>query len=361
MVRLLRISRGIRLKKATIRDVAERAKVSIATVSRVVNDKHDHIPISKRTIDEVRKAAHELDYVPNVIARSLVQQKTNVIGLVIPDIMHSYFPQITRGVESNAYKQSYQVILCDSQENPGKEEKQVRTLAERQVDGIIIAPVSAKSKKTLDLLKKQEIPFVLVDRHFGEECDFVGTDGTAGAVIAVEHLLLLGHKRIGHLRGTPGVSSAEESLNGYRRALREAGIGEDERLIRGKGYYERDGYEAMKELLETRRRPSAVFAANDLLALGGFQALEETGIQVPGSMALIGSGNLSFDAFLKVPLSSLDEQAEEIGIEAVRLLCRRLEDRGEPVMQKHIPPRLIVRESSGGNRLFAKGEALNEG
>lgn len=335
------------MERATIKDVARMANVSIATVSRVFNNKFDNIPISESTIERVTTAAKELHYSPNAVARSLVNRKTNIIGLIVPDIMHSYFPEMVRGVEGVAYNNGYQVILCDSEEDPWKERRLIQMLIERQIDGAIVAPASMDSRKSMEMLLERDIPVVLVDRHLGNTFDYVASDSYTGARIAVRHLVSLGHTRIAHIRGSEGLSSADETLKGYLDGLDEAGIVPDSQLIRGDGFYEQNGYDAMNEILGLDGHTTAVFAANDPIAIGAFQAIEESGLTVPDDIALVGSANLAFTHLLKVPLTTLDEQAMQIGEKAVSLLYERLGGYTGPVRNIQITPRLIIRKSCG--------------
>lgn len=333
------------MTRTTIKDVAEMAGVSVATVSRVLSGKREPIAISEQTIENVQKAAEALNYSPNALARSLRSRRTNIIGLIITDIVHSYFPEITRGIEAFAYQQGYDVILCDSQEDAARERKQVLALIGRQCDGVLIVPSSTESLASLELLRSNGIPFVLIDRHLGSEFDSVATDSRAGARTASKQLLMLGHRRIAHIRGPIGLSSAEESVEGYMMALNEAGI--NDAMISGSGYSEEDGYKAMEHLLALPTRPTAVFAANDPLAIGALQAVEDEGLCVPKDVSLIGSGNLSYTHLLRVPLTTLDEHPYLIGQEAASLLSRRLGgDDGSP-KQIRLESELMVRDSCG--------------
>jgi LacI family transcriptional regulator len=317
------------------------------TVSRAINN---HPSINAETRERVLEVARRLNYQPNQHARALATNRSYLIGVIVPDLMHSYFAEIYRGVEAIARPLGYRNLICNTDEDAAKELDETEALLPR-TDGLIVASSLPPGKVGFyRRIIKEGAKVVLIDRRLsGLNCPVVTTDDVQVGLLATEHLIARGHRRIGHLRGT-AASTAEGRYEGYRRALEKAGLPPDESLVRRCGFTEREGYDATREWLAEGGVPRAVFAVNDPTAIGAMQALEEAGLRVGRDVALVGGGNIHYADMLRVPLTTVSWSRSEMGQEAARLLIQLIE--GEPPpprkrLQIVLPPELIVRDSSG--------------
>jgi LacI family transcriptional regulator len=332
----------------TMKRIAGELGVSITTVSKVLNNRED---IGHATRARVLAKVAELGYQPNAVARSLTLRRTHTLGVVIPDLMHSFFVEIVAGLETIASARGYGLLLCSSNENPAKERAEIDMLRQRQVDGIVLASVNASGNT--DLLQRLDslgIGLVMIDRddHPVVKCDRVVTDDLEVGRLATTHLIDQGRKAIAHILGPP-ITHAKRRAAGYRSALKTHGIrARADRIVRG-GFMEGDGYRAMKKLLAIKPRVDAVFAANDPAAIGAMKAIWDAGLRVPDDVALVGAGDIALGDLLRVPLTTVSWSRDQQGKEAARLLLDRLgSNPSEKFKSVVIPPRLIVRRSSGG-------------
>ena len=337
------------MASTTMKRIAGELGVSITTVSKVLNN---HDDISPATRARVLAKVAELGYRPNAVARSLTLRRTHTLGIVIPDLMHSFFVEIVAGIEQVASEKGYGLLLCCSGENPGKERSELQMLHGRQVDGIVWAPAPGTGNgELLREFHAQGIGLVMIDRddYPSVPCHRVLTDDERAGVLATEHLLETGRRAIAHLAG-PRLTHARRREKGWRDALRAAGIPIAPEWLVPAGFMEADGYRAMKRLLTVKPRIDAVFAANDPAAIGAMKAIWEAGLTVPDDIAVVGVGNITFGDMLRVPLTTVSWSRTEVGREAATLLLNRLDDQGaedEAPRRVIVPPRLIVRESSG--------------
>ena len=316
---------------ATIRDVAERAGVSVATVSHVINGTRKVAP---ETAERVRRAMEELDYHPNAVARSLRTRKTQVIGVVVSDITNPFFATLVRGAEDAALEAGYSIVVCNSDETIEKENRYVQVLRRRRVDGMLLAPVGGGENPAIWKLARQGVPFVFVDRRApGVEADAVLSDNVGGAYLATKHLIERGHERIGIVLGIRGATTSEERLAGYRRALEEAGIPLAEELVVWGGYRVEGGRRATAELLSLTPPPTAIFSTNNLMTIGVLQELFRHGVRIPGEMGVVGFDDLEWAEMANPPLTAVAQRPHEIGHRAVRLLLERLST------EEFLPPR----------------------
>jgi LacI family transcriptional regulator len=334
----------------TMKRIAGELGVSITTVSKVLNNRAD---ISEATRSRVLAKVEELGYQRNAVARSLSLRRSHTLGIVIPDLMHSFFVEIIAGIEPVASVRGYGLLLCSSSEDPGKEQSELEMLRSRQVDGIVLA--SAHGSGTTELLQqltKQGTTLVMIDRddHPSVKCHRVLTDDERVGQLATSHLLELGRRAIAHIGG-PAIVHAKRREKGWRDALRARGIkAAEEWIVRG-GFMESEGYRAMKRLLTVRPRIDAVFAANDPSAIGAMKAIWEAGLRVPEDIAVVGVGDIALGDLLRVPLTTVGWSRMDQGRHAAELLLNGLEDdTGAEPQRVVIPPRLIVRESSGAQR-----------
>lgn len=329
---------------ARIRDVADRAGVSVATVSRVLNN-NDRVRPHLR--ERVLKAIAGLNYEPSGIARSMRSQSVPLIGLIISDIQNPFFTALVRAVEDIALENQYRLILCNSDEDPRKEQLYTQVLITERVAGAIIVPTGHESRETLLNLR---IPFVLIDRKVsGVVADTVVLDNIAGAYEATRHLIGLGHQRIGLVGASLDVSFGYERQRGYEQALHDHGIPIEESLIvicAGNSKAS-EGYRAASELLDRVPRPTALFAVNNLRTLGALSAIRERGLRIPQDISVIGFDDMPWLSLLEPPLTVVRQPTYEIGAEAARLLFRRLNAKcEEPAQIVVMQPEFVIRGST---------------
>ena len=328
--------------------IAGELGVSITTVSKVLNNRSD---IGHATRARVLAKVAELGYQPNAVARSLTLRRTHTLGIVIPDLMHSFFVEIVAGIEAAANAQGYGLLLCSSNEDPAKERQELDMLRQRQVDGIVLG--SANASGNTDLLQQLTslgIGIVMIDRddYPDVRCDRVVTNDEEVGRLATAHLIDQGRRAIAHIAG-PSIVHAKRRADGYRTALKKRDHKvRAEWIVRG-GFKEADGYKAMKKLLAMRPRVDAVFAANDPSAIGAMKAIWDARLKVPDDIAVVGAGDITFGDLLRVPLTTVSWSREDQGRAAAELLLDRLGDQADARPKRVvIPPHLVVRRSSGG-------------
>jgi LacI family transcriptional regulator len=336
----------------TMKDIARDLGVSIVTVSKVLRN-HEDIgdETRKRVLDRVR----ELNYTPNLAARGLVTGRTYLVGLVVPDLLHPFFAQIAKSLSRVLLKKGYCLTISTSEEDPKLEEHEVERLLGRRLDALVIAS-SCTNPALFERIEKDGPPVILIDRRFpGFDANYVGIDDEAVGALATEHLIQIGCKRIAHLRG-PEISPGTGRLNGYLKALAKYKMRSlpeyvsTQRMVDGRG--RESGVELMGQLLTVSPRPDGVFCYNDPMAIGAIHAILDAGLRVPEDIAVIGSGNLHYDSELRVPLSSIDQQTEQIGERTGRLTLSLLESKERPRNKTFIlQPQLVVRASTERKRI----------
>jgi LacI family transcriptional regulator len=324
----------------TLEDIARALNVSKMTVSRAINN---HPEISSETRARILATAQKMNYRPNQFARALMTKQSYLIGIVVPDLMHSYFAEICRGVEAHARPAGYQNLICSTDEEPRKEMDEIEALVSR-TDGLIVASaLAAREAKFYKRLIADGAKIVLIDRLLeGLRCSAVTTDDVQVGTLATQHLLKLGHRKIGHLRG-PELSTALKRLQGYREALTKARL---KPLVHDCGFTETDGYAAMQKWIAAGDLPSAIFAANDPAAIGAMAAASEAGLKVPDDVAFVGAGSIHYGDMLRVPLTTVSWSKAEMGQAAATLLLELL-DGTKKNRTITIAPELIVRRSCG--------------
>ncbi len=325
----------------TLEDIARALNVSKMTVSRAINN---HPEISSETRARILATAQKMKYRPNQFARALMTKQSYLIGIVVPDLMHSYFAEICRGVEAHARPVGYQNLICSTDEEPRKEMDEIEALLSR-TDGLIVASaLSASDAKFYKRLISDGAKVVLIDRVLdGLRCSAVTTDDVQVGTLATEHLIKLGHRKIGHLRG-PDVSTALKRLQGYREAMSRAKL---KALVRDCGFTETDGYAAMQKWIAAGDLPSAIFAGNDPAAIGAMAAANEAGLKVPDDVAFVGAGSIHYGDMLGVPLTTVSWSKGEMGQVAATLLLELIDGKKKNRTVR-IAPKLIVRRSCGG-------------
>jgi len=334
----------------TIRDVARLAGVSIATVSRALNN--SSYPVAEETRKKVLKAAKDLDFQPSKLAAGLKLEKSAAVGLIFPSFVGgTFYSQIFHAIEDEVTGKGYGIILGSSYGHSEKEELLIDLLRERRVEGLIIIPSSHNIDLKYYQRLKKKIPFVFVDRYLPEiDADRVTTDNVKGAYIAIKHLIKLGHKRIALLSGPEApCTSIQDRIKGYERALREFGIGFRKIIETEKNLNKpkRCAYKAMTSFLINESGISALLAVNDGTAIGALRAIREVGLKVPDDIAVIGYNDDEIAPFASVPLTTVAQRKEAMGKIAVKLLLERIS--GKRGISHHIilEPRLVVRASCG--------------
>jgi LacI family transcriptional regulator len=332
----------------TIRDVAQRVGVSPMTVSRVINDS---ALVSPGTRLRVEEAISELGYVPSRLARGLSAKRTGTLAVIVPDVANPFFTLIVRGAEDVARRAGYRVILCDTRADLGVEREVVEEMIAHRVEGILIAPVSDRSREHLRRLAKFAVPFVLVDRTVPDiSADAVLGDSAEGAQRLVEHLLSLGHRQIGLIVETDEVSTARDRRLGYEAALEAAGVPVDPALIVEATVDPAGGFEGMRRLLELDVRPTAVFTVNNLVALGAIEAVRAAELEVPDDLALVCFDDIEYASRLYPFLTVMEQPAETFGTLGTQLLVERIEGRApDRTRVVVLPAEFVVRRSCGSD------------
>jgi LacI family transcriptional regulator len=330
-----------------MKDIAKELGVSVITVSKVLRN---HPDVGDETRERVLARVKELDYQPNLAARSLVTGRTYLVGLVVPDLLHPFFAEIAKALSDVLRESGYYLIISSSEEDPALEEQEINQLLARRLDALIIASCRA----TVDLffrIEKQKTPYVLIDRSLpGLSASFVGVNDEAVGTLATRHLIEIGCKRIAHIRG-PETSPGIRRVEGYNRALAQAGLKVMDGYViterKGDVGTKQHGSDAMRQLLSLKPRPDGVFCFNDPLAMGAMNYALDQGLRIPEDIAIIGCGNLHYDDSLRAPLSSIDQHSRRIGEEAGRITLGILSSKVRPKPETVVlQPELIVRRST---------------
>jgi len=328
----------------TIKDVAERAGVSIATVSNVINGSRF---VSQALADKVNTAVEELGYYPNPLGRALRKGRSFTVALVLPDRSNPFFAQLARGAEEQTRRREYSLVTSNTDEDPNRESFYLNSLLKRKVDGLIVAP-TFEGRETLRPLIDRGIPLVIVDRCIeGIQVDEVFSDNKAGAYEATEHLIALGHRRIGLLTGVPGISPIEDRISGYRRALEEHGLPIDEALIADGCSQIEEGAASTKALL-AQRSITAIFSTNNMMTLGALQCFKRLGIQCPSDVSLVGFDDSEWASAFTPSLTVVAQQSYEMGYTAGGLLFEAIDHKedGRRTRSIKLQTSLIPREST---------------
>jgi LacI family transcriptional regulator len=331
----------------TIHDVAIRAGVSSTTVSHVINDSR---PVSAELKARVEMAMAELGFQPNALARSLRRKRTHTLGLIVPDSANPFFAEVGRGIEDTSFAAGYSVILCNSDGDGARELLYMDLLVQKQVDGVLLVPTGDQSQSA-PALQIRNIPVVVIDRDVSDtSLDRVFVDNVAGGMLAVQHLLALGHRRIGYIGGPQHVSTVPDRVEGYRRALAQAGLAFDEHLVVDSNFHDEGGYQAAHLLLSLPEPPTAIFAGNDLMAIGAMAAARERGVPVPAHLSVVGFDDIHLAGYINPPLTTVAQPKYELGVLASHLLFERLAQPAMPPQRRLLQAQLVVRESTAPRR-----------
>jgi LacI family transcriptional regulator len=334
--------------KVTLRDIAEATGVSVNTVSRAMTGKSD---IHADTKQRVLSAARRLGYTPNLMARSLVHGRTRTLGLLVTDCTHPFYATLIRKVEEVASENNYGLLLATSNEDPVKEVTAVNLLAERRIDGLLLSPVSVNARHIRPLLRS--LPCVLLARRPPKyRGAFVGTDNVMAAELAMRHLIGLGHRRIALVTRFDVVTSAIDRQEGYRRALKAAGLSHGQALVLQAAQTAEGGRDIVPRLLKMDPLPTAVFAYSDMQAIGILLGLREAGLRVPDDISVVGFDDVEVARYVAPPLTTVAQDTDRIGCLGAELLIEILAGRGH--QRAHLlPGSLIVRGSTASPRTTA--------
>lgn len=328
---------------ATIKDIAKKANVSYGTVSRALNNKYG---VKKETRERVLSVAVKMGYSPNAIARGLVKKATNTIGLIIPDILNPFYPGVARGIEDRALKSGYTVFFCNTNHDKKREMQSLRLLAERRVDGIIVAPGLDGADISNDI-NGGGIPIVHICRHYVEpNKSFVVIDDERGGFLATKHLIEQGCKKIGFVGAQNKAPNLSERFEGYKQAFQKFGLELDDRYIYSSDFKRQTGYRLVRKMIASGDYPRAIFAENDILALGVIQGIRESGLSIPEDIAVVGFDDIPFASFPEVQMTTIRQPKQEMGEIAVSILLDQLSGRNTKPRKVILEPRLIVRRSS---------------
>ncbi|MCB9361413.1 MAG: LacI family DNA-binding transcriptional regulator [Flavobacteriales bacterium] len=340
------------MKKITLAEVAKSLNVSKTLVSLVLNDRGDEKGISKATQERVHKKVKELNYKANQFARGLRMGKSNTIGLIVADISNSFYAKMCRSIEDNANKHGYNVIICSSDENPEKESTLIQMLIDRQVDGLIISTTQKKNDDILNL-KKNNFPFVLIDRHIPKvDTNYVIVDNKDGAKEIVNHLIQLGNKRIGHLTISPShLSSLKDRTLGYKEALKENNIRIDNNLIKEISFenIKEDVYNQLKELLSPPQSISSLFVSNNNIAVACLECFMEMNIRVPQDVSLASFDDIDAFKLCYPPVTAISQPISKMGEAALDILIKNIncDENKFDYEHKNLKTTLQIRRSCG--------------
>ena len=330
-----------------MKDIAKDLGVSIMTISKVLRN---HPDVGDETRERVLARVKELDYQPNLAARSLVTGRTYLVGLVVPDLLHPFFAEVAKSLSDVLRGSGFSLIISSSEEDPAIEEQEINQLLARRLDALVIA----SCRSTVDLffrIERRKTPYVLIDRTLpGLTANFVGVDDEAVGRLATKHLINIGCKRIAHIRG-PETSTGVRRMDGFKHALAQSGLTIVDAYIisepKGDVETKQRGAEAMRQLLSLKPRPDGLFCFNDPLAMGAMNYALDQGVRIPEDLAVIGCGNLHYDDSLRVPLSSIDQHSRQIGEQAARLTLAILHSKVPPKSETVVlQPQLVVRAST---------------
>ncbi len=327
-----------------LKDIALELGVSVVTVSKVLRN---HSDISAETRQRVLERMKQLNYRPNLAARALVTGKSNMIGFVVPDLLHPFFAEVAKGLTKILRKKGYCLVIASSEEDPELERQEIEHLLARRVDALVVASAQ-NSAESFTHAENQKTPFVLIDRFFeGLSANYIGVDDEKAGYLATRHLIEQGCKRIAHIRGPQGSAALGREI-GYKKAINE--VGQSEMIVLSASTDEQadtHGSDAMNTLLSFSPRPDGVFCFNDPNAIGALTALHAAGVKVPQEIAVIGVGNLHYDGLLRVPLSSVDQDSSALGEEAAKMALRLIETKSPSRPKKVLlEPKLVARTST---------------
>jgi LacI family transcriptional regulator len=328
---------------ATIKDISRLANVSTASVSKVVNG--DYKSVSESTRDKILQIAKELNYKPNRLARSLVTNQTNILGLIVTDITNPYFSSLAKGVEDRAGSCGYNVILCNTDDNQAKEATYIDVLLEYNVAGVIITGMANPDSSQIQDIVKSKIPLVSIDRYVSPDTISVFLDSFRGTYLSTEYLIKKGHKKIAFISGDAALKLPNQRLNGYLQALRDYNMEEDKSIIKLGTYHMENGYETARSFLDNHADFTSIVCGNDLIAFGAIKAIKERGLSVPGDISVIGFDDIYLSSIFEPALTTIRQPIYDIGSYAVDVMIRLVKNEAVNQKIKYFGPEIIERDS----------------
>lgn len=319
------------------------ANVSTAAVSKVING--DYKSVSEITKDRILEIARELNYKPNRLARSLVKNQTNILGLIVTDITNPYFSSLAKGVEDKATACGYNVILCNTDDDPAKEATYIDVLLEYNVAGVIVTGLANPDSKQIQEMVESKIPLVSIDRYVSPDTVSVFLDSFRGTYIATEYLIKKGHSKIAFISGDATLKVPNQRLNGYLQALKDYNLQEDVSLIKLGMYHMEDGHQYTLELLENKREITAIVCGNDLIAYGAIKAIKEKGLSVPQDISVVGFDDIYLSSMFEPALTTIKQPIYDIGSYAVDVMIRLVKNEAVNQKIKYFGPEIIERNS----------------
>ncbi|MCX7220713.1 MAG: LacI family DNA-binding transcriptional regulator [Burkholderiales bacterium] len=307
---------------ATMKQVAEKARVSTTTVSHVINNTR---VVSEDARERVLSVIKQMRYIPSAVARSLKNDKTHTLGMIIPNNSNPYFAEVIQGIEAESFKLGYNIILCNSYDDPKKQAAYTRVLMEKRIDGLII--VSSGSDEEL-------------------KADFIEADHEQGGYLATKYLIDLGHTDIACVSGPKTLLPSGDRVQGYWRALKEAGIARREEYLAHSDFTSQGGFTAFQQLLALERRPSAIFASNDLMAIGGLCAAHQAGMKIPEQLSVIGYDDIALASFSTPPLTTIAQPKYEIGVLTAQVMVQRIRNAASELQREKLETKLMIRQST---------------
>jgi len=328
--------------KVTIYDIAEESGFSYSTVSRVLNG-FEYVKDATR--EKILAAAEKLGYVANLQARSLAGGKSNIVGLLVPKIDNNYITEIVAGIDDELAHANFNLMLYTTHRHTGKEEQYTKSIANSMADGLLLI-VPLGTDIYLQTLQDLNFPYVLVDQHdLTGQSDEIMTTNYKGAYEATEYLIQLGHRRIAFITGLLELHSTHDRLAGFKDALTDHGIRFNPKYVVQGDFWEDEAYHATNKLLQLEKRPTAIFAANDLTAIGAMTALRDNGISAPEEMSIIGFDDISQAAFTNPRLTTVRQPLEQMGRQAVSLLLEKIRNPDRPPRRITLTTELVIRDS----------------
>lgn len=335
-------------KNVTLKEVAAELGVSTMTVSRAINNRPN---VDEQTKKKIMEVVTRMGYTPNLVAKSLISSKTYTIGVVIPEISHSFFPEVVKGIEEVANSHNYQIFLTNTSDSFEKEKAVIEALRAKRVDGILISTSLTNNDYSFyKRLVESGLPMVFFDRcisDVGISC--IGVNDKSASRQITEHLINKGYKQIGYLSGPKQLSIGKDRFEGFMEAMLLHNLPVDENLIIENGFNEKGGYHAMNKLLElpVSQRPRAVVAVNDPVAFGAMDAIREAGLRIPEDIAIVGFTNDIRASLVNPPLTTVHQPAFEVGKKAASKIIKTIEYEDEPVENVELITKLVIRQSCG--------------
>jgi len=339
-----------------LEDIARATGFSIPTVSRVLT--RSSYPVNESTRKKILEAAQSMGYKPNLSARSLRSNRTNTIGIIVDDIMSPFVPPIVRGIQDCLHENEFLSVIVNSDWNSDQEQSAINTLISRPVDGLIFVEYSHLVRS--DVLEKSNKPRMFVHRIFGSAIkNSVVPDDYYGATLAVRHLISLGHRQIAYINGPEDWHNSRARYIGYKDELESHHISFDPNLIQPGDWELESGYKAAQNFLSLVDPPTAIFAANDLMALGAIYAIQDAGLNVPANIAVVGYDNRDFSKIVRPKITTVLMPVYEMGRIATESLLQQIAEGREETEEIKVQGNLIIRDTCGSDEIYKNKEGLN--